>query len=187
MAKSSTLSPTSDSFHAIETWYRGYRFRSRLEARWAVFFTEAGIPFEYETQGYAFDGQFYLPDFWLPVQNCWCEIKPADPSAEESYKAERVGDGTGKRFYVLVGDPMPKSEVQTLHHLTPGADRHYLVSPEWDAGHLWAQCSSCKAIALTFDGREDYIRCECSGKRKYHHDTPDLLIAYRMARAERFD
>ena len=28
---------------AIETIYNGYKFRSRLEARWAVFFDEAGI------------------------------------------------------------------------------------------------------------------------------------------------
>ena len=29
----------------IETKYRGYHFRSRLEARWAVFFDEIGLPF----------------------------------------------------------------------------------------------------------------------------------------------
>jgi hypothetical protein len=28
---------------AIETFYRGYRFRSRLEARWAVLFDALGI------------------------------------------------------------------------------------------------------------------------------------------------
>ena len=28
---------------AIETKYKGYRFRSRLEARWAVFFDALGI------------------------------------------------------------------------------------------------------------------------------------------------
>ncbi len=36
---------------AIETVYRGYRFRSRLEARWAVFFDEAGIDWRYEHEG----------------------------------------------------------------------------------------------------------------------------------------
>lgn len=28
---------------AIETRYKGYRFRSRLEARWAVFFDALGL------------------------------------------------------------------------------------------------------------------------------------------------
>jgi hypothetical protein len=30
----------------------GYRFRSRLEARWAVFFDVAGIPWQYEPEGF---------------------------------------------------------------------------------------------------------------------------------------
>ena len=52
---------------AIETYYKGYRFRSRLEARWAVFFDAAGIKFEYEPEGFVMsDGTKYLPDFYLP-------------------------------------------------------------------------------------------------------------------------
>lgn len=35
---------------AIETVYNGYRFRSRLEARWAVFFDEMGVQYEYEAE-----------------------------------------------------------------------------------------------------------------------------------------
>ena len=37
---------------AIETVYRGFQFRSRLEARWAVFFDALGIKWGYETEGY---------------------------------------------------------------------------------------------------------------------------------------
>lgn len=35
---------------AIETEYGGYKFRSRLEARWAVFFDMLGIKWEYEEE-----------------------------------------------------------------------------------------------------------------------------------------
>lgn len=50
----------------IETVYNGYRFRSRLEARWAVFFDAMGIEYEYEPEGYVLpDGSKYLPDFRL--------------------------------------------------------------------------------------------------------------------------
>lgn len=66
----------------IETVYRGYRFRSRLEARWAVFFDAAGIPFEYEKEGFDVGGRWYLPDFWLPEQRCWIEIKGEQPDAD---------------------------------------------------------------------------------------------------------
>ena len=49
---------------AIETVYNGYRFRSRLEARWAVFFDALGVEYEYEPQGFVLpSGKHYLPDF----------------------------------------------------------------------------------------------------------------------------
>lgn len=51
---------------AIETEYKGYRFRSRLEARWAVFFDVCGVNWEYEPEGFILpNGQQYLPDFLL--------------------------------------------------------------------------------------------------------------------------
>lgn len=37
---------------AIETEYKGYRFRSRLEARWAVFFDALGVEWVYEPEGF---------------------------------------------------------------------------------------------------------------------------------------
>lgn len=51
---------------AIETEYKGYKFRSRLEARWAVFFDACGVKWEYEPEGFDLgDGVYYLPDFLL--------------------------------------------------------------------------------------------------------------------------
>lgn len=63
---------------AIETRYHGYRFRSRLEARWAVFFTALGLRWEYEAEGFDLDAGWYLPDFFLPDLNggVWVEVKP---------------------------------------------------------------------------------------------------------------
>jgi hypothetical protein len=63
---------------AIQTEYQGHLFRSRLEARWAVFFDTAGIPWKYEQEGYEVDGNRYLPDFWLPEDEVWVEVK-GDP------------------------------------------------------------------------------------------------------------
>ena len=62
---------------AIETQYQGYRFRSRLEARWAVFFDALGVEWEYEPEGFdlGHEGK-YLPDFYLPGLDCHAEIKP---------------------------------------------------------------------------------------------------------------
>lgn len=69
--------------HAIETRYAGCHFRSRLEARWAVFFDALGIPWEYEAEGYVgHSGLAYLPDFHLPTVNSgrgtYVEVKGSD-------------------------------------------------------------------------------------------------------------
>lgn len=54
---------------AIETNYNGYRFRSRAEARWAVFFDFLGVEYEYEPEGFNLpSGKRYLPDFRV---KCW--------------------------------------------------------------------------------------------------------------------
>jgi hypothetical protein len=64
---------------AIQTHYAGHVFRSRLEARWAVFFDALKVEWKYEEQGYEVAGQRYLPDFFLPSLNAWCEVK-GDPN-----------------------------------------------------------------------------------------------------------
>lgn len=61
----------------IETIYKGYRFRSRLEARWAVFFDALDVKWEYEPEGFDLgDAGKYLPDFHLPDHRLWIEVKP---------------------------------------------------------------------------------------------------------------
>jgi hypothetical protein len=64
---------------ALETTYKGTRFRSRLEARWAVFFDALGIKWEYEPQGYLTSQGPYLPDFWFPQTHMFGEVKPYWP------------------------------------------------------------------------------------------------------------
>jgi hypothetical protein len=56
---------------AVPTEYGGVRFRSLLEARWAVVFDELGIPWEYEPQRFG----AYLPDFRL-FGSVYVEVKP---------------------------------------------------------------------------------------------------------------
>lgn len=64
------------TIQAIETRYAGCRFRSRLEARWAVFFDALGLRWEYEPETFeTWGGGRYLPDFRLPDHNCWVEVK----------------------------------------------------------------------------------------------------------------
>lgn len=93
---------------AIETHYNGYRFRSRLEARWAVFFDTVGMRYEYEPEGFTNNGTCYLPDFYLPDATnygCYVEVKPNDPSRlSEIEKAVRCICFQTVKPLVLLGD-----------------------------------------------------------------------------------
>jgi hypothetical protein len=78
---------------AIETRYKGYRFRSRLEARWAVFFDALGVEWEYEKEGYDLgELGYYLPDFYLPEWGTFIEIKGGNPTKHEILKLARLAN-----------------------------------------------------------------------------------------------
>ncbi len=91
----------------IETKYNGYRFRSRLEARWAVFFSTAQISYEYELEGFSLpSGTAYLPDFYLPEFDVYVEIKPSLritlPELKKLCEFAFEGD---KNLLLIVGTP----------------------------------------------------------------------------------
>lgn len=70
----------------IQTYHKGYHFRSRLEARWSIFFDALNIKWEYEPEGFDIDGRWYLPDFYLPVFDCYVEIKPTTERDKSLYR-----------------------------------------------------------------------------------------------------
>ncbi|MFA5567585.1 MAG: hypothetical protein WC972_02955 [Trueperaceae bacterium] len=95
---------------AIQTRYKGYHFRSRLEARWAVMLDHLGLEWEYEVEGFEFpNGVKYLPDFWLPSSNVFLEIKRGNLSYDENElaasKAESLAVYEG--FPVLLAQGVP--------------------------------------------------------------------------------
>jgi hypothetical protein len=102
---------------AIQTRYNGCYFRSRLEARYAVFFDSLEIKWDYEPEGFELpDGRRYLPDFWLHAPNregsgYWVEIKPIRPTADEFDRLKRVSVSSGHRAWFLIGTPAEDSRV----------------------------------------------------------------------------
>ena len=99
-------------FTAIQTEYNGYLFRSRLEARWAVFFDAMGIEYEYEPEGIVLsDGTQYLPDFYLPDFRCYFEVKRKSIKGTEEEKVVMAKISNGSRTdswagIICFGDPM---------------------------------------------------------------------------------
>lgn len=139
------------SIKPIPTKYKGILFRSRLEARWAVFFDELRLEWEYEVNGFDLDGIWYLPDLWLPQVKMWAEIKPVEFTAEERKKAKLLTKLSGYECLELVGQPADKpywahtlpsqgyenrdmlDYCLTNYHDYPKCEGRFYCSPgEWD-------------------------------------------------------
>jgi hypothetical protein len=101
---------------AIETRYKGYRFRSRLEARWAVFFDSLGIEWEYEPEGFELPSGFYLPDFLIRSHveqgpyNTFVEIKGQTPDQRELAMCDELSKQSGACVLLYNGDPLKHRE-----------------------------------------------------------------------------
>lgn len=94
---------------AINTKYKGYYFRSRLEARWAVYFDTLGIKWEYEREGFNLGEYNYLPDFWFPDLEMFAEVKPKEFTDDEERKARLLVKETRFHLLKLVGVPERKT------------------------------------------------------------------------------
>ena len=177
---------------AIETEYNGYKFRSRIEARWAVFFDVLGIEYEYEKEGFDLNGIGYLPDFWLPDLSTWVEIKGDIPTANELEKCEKLSKYSGNCVFLLSGGiPNDPYSYAYKHHFHTNI--MFFPSGGGDAPYLFCECSTCGNIGIQFDGRSDRLNCKkvCPssfhGDKGYNYDSQRLLYAYNKARSYRFE
>lgn len=140
----------SQDIKAIETVYNNYRFRSRLEARWAVFFDELKVEYQYEIEGFDLHySGWYLPDFYLPAYQTYIEIKPLPnnplyqiPEAihfdrEAAQKAMELAWTTKKWAILVFGEPL-------VHRACWFDERGYLEFPnaaiEFEAKMLTPTC-----------------------------------------------
>lgn len=101
--------------------------QSRLEARWAIFFTRAGFEWSYEHRTFTLSiGQPYTPDFYLPEIG-WIEIKATVRDAQISqrkfrtFAAEKnqlIPAGERDEFYTICA-PEPHFDVRRVHRWNP--------------------------------------------------------------------
>lgn len=175
----------------IETAYAGCRFRSRLEARWAVFFDSLRISWEYEPQGFMIDGVLYLPDFYLSEQKLWVEVKPpspdeVDPEGMSRWRtfAEKIIH-FGDRAALFAGNiPAPDD--------ADAWSRDLVITIEGNTGYAWCACTSWKHFDVQYEGRDRRMRCGCApcdpdGRWEYGPGpAKPLRDAYEAARSARF-
>jgi hypothetical protein len=192
----------------IETNYKGCRFRSRLEARWAVFFDAAGIEWEYEPEGYDIDGVPYLPDFFLRGQKAYVEIKPrgfygnnrydSDVMRELQAKLKKLATGTGCDVFLIEGSPSPRP-IDTDSETYPGDDVGVIgfLPGKGVSSARFAECPHCGRVSLMCFGGGispyDSI-CPCRGGKPFEDTgynpfdwSPRLLHAMTKGRQARFE
>lgn len=109
---------------AIETEFGGIAYRSRTEARWAIFFATLGIDVEYEAHHIRLsDGVGYLPDFYIPVFKAWFEVKAGNDAivTAEAAKARLLSaDQKGHRVWLAIGPPSAEEpNILTLEQWSP--------------------------------------------------------------------
>ncbi len=92
------------TIEAIKTTYKSIEYKSRLEARTALFFDYLELNFEYEPEVFKFDnGLWYLPDFYLPDFKMWVEIKGPDLYEEAYLKAKGLCKVTNQFVQIWCG------------------------------------------------------------------------------------
>lgn len=175
-----------ERIQAIETSYGGARFRSRLEARWAVFFDEMLINWEYEPEGYETPDGRYLPDFRIYLRQgkptALFEVKPqyslTPDDCDCSFPLDRRWKHAAEMDVaadLLVACGMPGGDrVQEwitttggLHRIKAGESSHYYP-------YMFSSCDCCTGAVI-------------KGARDGFETTDVVRDALNVARSARFE
>lgn len=166
---------SAQTIQAIETEYAGYKFRSRLEARWAVFFDKSGIEWRYEPEGFRLKSDWLeagpkrcpnkctyscLPDFYLPQVGMWAEVKPGAPSDTELVKMILLAEQTGKQ--VLLLDDVP-------------AWRTYFAIDHSEFEH-----GGWDVLLQEYDISEDHERWKSEGRFHSEQQIWEALLSFNL-------
>lgn len=160
---------------ALETVHNGYKFRSRLEARWSVALDVLGIDYDYEAQGYDLgEIGWYLPDFWLKAQRAWLEVKNPAAMSRCLEKCLALARGSG-RDVIVVGEIPKRKQAAQAHKYS--SDGGMVIG-----SLIWRDDESG-------DGVFDVVQClgenlDCDPFAGYHWDFDKAFDAARQARFE---
>lgn len=178
----------------IETWHQSILFRSRMEARWAVFLDEMDVSFSYEQEGFNL-GELggYRPDFWMPSVGKWMEYKPVRPTEVEFEKGRRVAALTGHPFVFFYGS------MDSPDYRKKNRENGIQIKPsgEEETQYWWCHCPKCGLVGLEYWGNASRMRCGCGFFKpddlldnidgKHHQFNTDRLVkAYMLARNYQF-
>lgn len=172
----------------IETRYNGRFFRSRLEARWAVFFDAIHQPWLYESEGFDLgEAGRYLPDFFLPKQKCWIEIKGTNPTRDEERKARALAIYADMPVYIFIGNVGHQVNEGYPPGNSNAGEGALIFGATEDMQYAWCVCPRCLRYGIAYFGRAERICGDCGLPEKtYTYDHPSLIRAFDVANSHRF-
>ena len=179
---------------AIETEYNGYKFRSRLEARWAVFFDDVGIKYEYEPEGFkTHNNEWYLPDFYLPdikigweqEKGTYIEIKRQGMNIHSMDNKYMYFD---KPIVVFAGDPFDF----VYYNIQLNPESLFSMgfiddSISYDYPANFFNCTECDTSWIAFPNNDGRQVCDNCGNDTDEENTGKMVEASKIARSHRFD
>lgn len=181
--------------NAIETSYRGCRFRSRLEARWACFWDHLQTRWEYEPQGFVVGGRPYLPDFRLP-NGTWVEVKGAESELDHDLMEAAAGELPGDADPVLlVLGPVPEPPGLNrgnwawlgLSRVFDPAGDAVVTDAWWELGDDgWPWIARETGCSLPYSWGDD-VPWLTPVLNLTGDVPPSVIAAYRAARSARFE
>jgi hypothetical protein len=181
----------------IETLYAGCRFRSRLEARWAVFFDVFQLKWRYEPDGFRLpSGRCYLPDFLIDGVG-FVEIKPTTDS--DNGKIVELGDmlqTINMKAYCIYGDVPNPLDIEPWGFGPWNPPDGGIYAADDDSPEYWfAICPKCHCRGITYQARYARLSCGCfkellsqpDGDRVWNDNIARIHVALVAARSARFE
>lgn len=185
-----------------KTEYGGIQFRSRIEARWAVFFDSLGIKWGYEPLDEKVGPDYltitYMPDFYLEQQDMFIEVKPTPPFNLEMRKAAYWCKDMQEIVILFnLKPPTEKNENGWLFFYPNISKVPTIMKSYW-----WGECSKCGHVDIAeyayvtscgcytedhFDGI--YEKEEVTGRNfsKTQSRSKRLMGAYSVAQKYNFN
>jgi hypothetical protein len=176
---------------AIETHYKGYRFRSRTEAKWAVFFDKLGLRWDYEEEGYVLAKTgCYLPDFKVILPSdeiIYCEVNHSEADDFDDDEIRKLREFANERrckVILLTGVP----DFRAYNQLVPDSRSNSFTAAFFQdykpyirtADAYWFQ-------ALELDSNTGRLHFKADERRLRKALGQGFLDAVAAARSARFE
>lgn len=155
--------------------WKHWDFQSQTEGFAGMFLDKLGIPFMYESEAYELGGETTRPDFWLPDQGVFLEIKGKDDF--DDGKVRLLSRHHSETVYVATA-PLWASE---KHARRGRSIIRYDAGERTDDMYEFCRCARCEQWTLQYRGfqsRHDCGRMKVgtnAAAAQYEIQTRDLI------------